>query len=128
MVEDGLSCDDASLYAGHEDFEEDGVRIVNKEKDFLALLSSTPDTVSYRNTELGSPLIRSFVEVVNTSAHVDHIEELCRKVQQRFVDLKVTKQMPTKDRGHSDKALLLLSRHLRWMYCCFPVVPGSHGN
>ena len=30
--------------------------------------------------------------------------------------------------GHSDKALLLLSRHLRWIYCCFPVVPGSHGN
>ncbi|KAL3044316.1 hypothetical protein OYC64_004043 [Pagothenia borchgrevinki] len=99
MVEDGLSCDDASLYAGHEDFEEDGVRIVNKEIDFLALLSSTPDTVSYRDPQLGSPLIRYFVAVVNTSAHVDHIEELCRKVQQRFVDLKVTKQMPTKDRG-----------------------------
>ena len=38
-VKDGLSCDDASL---HEDFEEDGFRIVNSEKDFLALLSSTP--------------------------------------------------------------------------------------
>ncbi|XP_033986890.1 caspase-1-like [Trematomus bernacchii] len=98
-VEDGLSCDDASLYAGHEDFEEDGFRIVNKEKDFLALLSSTPDTPSYRNPQLGSRLIRSFVAVVNTSADVDHIEELCRKVQQRFVDLEITKQMPTKDRG-----------------------------
>ncbi|KAJ4927777.1 hypothetical protein JOQ06_015579 [Pogonophryne albipinna] len=94
----GLSSDDASHYAGHEDFEEDGFRIVNKEKDFLALLSSTPDTVSYRNTQLGSLLIRSFVAVSNASAHVDHIEELSRKVMQRFVDLNITKQMPTKDR------------------------------
>ncbi|KAI4818055.1 hypothetical protein KUCAC02_011420 [Chaenocephalus aceratus] len=98
LVKDGLSSDDASHYAGHEDFEEDGLRFVNSEKDFFALLSCTPDTVSYRHPLLGSLLIQYFVAVVNASAHVDHIDELSRKVQQRFEDSKITIQMPTKDR------------------------------
>ncbi|KAI9538712.1 hypothetical protein NQZ68_012365 [Dissostichus eleginoides] len=100
LVKDGLSSDDASHNTGHEEFEEDGVRYVNKEKDFLALLSCTPDTVSYRQTDRGSLLIQHFVEVLNTSAHVDDIEELFRKVMQRFEDFSVNnkRQMPTKDR------------------------------
>ncbi|KAK1880262.1 Caspase-1 [Dissostichus eleginoides] len=97
LVKDGLSCDDASLYPGHEDFEEDGSQ-VNREKDFLALLSCTPDTVSYRNPDHGSLLIRSFVAVVNASAHVDDIEELSRKVMRHFEDCNIKIQMPTKDR------------------------------
>ncbi|XP_033953133.1 caspase a-like isoform X2 [Pseudochaenichthys georgianus] len=100
LVKDGLSCDDASHNTGHEEFEEDGVRYVIKEKDFLALLSCTPDTVSYRQTDRGSLLIQYFVEVLNTSAHMDDIEELFRKVMQRFEDFSVNnkRQMPTKDR------------------------------
>ncbi|KAJ4935578.1 hypothetical protein JOQ06_017109 [Pogonophryne albipinna] len=100
LVKDGLSCDDASHNTGHEEFEEDGVRYVNKEKDFLALLSCTPDTVSYRQTDRGSLLIQYFVEVLKTSAHMDDIEELFRKVMQRFEDFSVNnkRQMATKDR------------------------------
>ncbi|KAK5884000.1 hypothetical protein CesoFtcFv8_020267 [Champsocephalus esox] len=98
LVKDGVSSDDASHCAGHEDFEEDGLRFVNSEKDFLALLSCTPNTVSYRHPVLGSLLIRYFVEVVNASAHVDHIDELAIQVQQRFEDSKIKIQMPTKDR------------------------------
>ncbi|XP_033971137.1 caspase a [Trematomus bernacchii] len=100
LVKDSLSCDDASHNAGHEEFEEDGVRYVIKEKDFLALLSCTPDTVSYREPVAGSLLIQYFVAVSNASAHVDDIEELFRKVMQRFEDFSVNnkRQMPTKER------------------------------
>nr|XP_020445110.1 caspase-1-like [Monopterus albus] len=60
--------------------EDDSVRSVHKEKDFIAFLSSTPDTVSYRQRDRGSFLIQYIVEVFNTFAHKDDIEELFRKV------------------------------------------------
>ncbi|XP_063762631.1 caspase a-like isoform X1 [Eleginops maclovinus] len=100
LVKDSLSCDDTSHSDDHEQFEEDGVRYVIKEKDFLALLSCTPDTVSYRERENGSILIQYFVEVLSAFAHEDDIEELFRKIMQRFEDFSVNskRQMPTKDR------------------------------
>ncbi|XP_070761637.1 caspase a-like [Enoplosus armatus] len=109
FVNDGansaLVCDDVrqpdpSPSAGEENLEDDTLRCVHKEKDFISLLSSTPDTVSYRQTDRGSLLIQYVVEVLNTSAHEDDIEELFRKVMQRFEDFSVhtKRQMPTKDR------------------------------
>ncbi|XP_077954453.1 caspase a [Gasterosteus aculeatus] len=91
-----LACDDA----GEEDIEDDNLRLVNKEKDFSSLLSCTPDTVSYRHPGNGSFLIQYVVEVFNTFAREDHIEELFRKVMQCFEDFSIQskKQMPTKDR------------------------------
>nr|XP_040041425.1 caspase a [Gasterosteus aculeatus aculeatus] len=100
VVRDGdgpaLACDDA----GEEDIEDDNLRLVNKEKDFSSLLSCTPDTVSYRHPVNGSFLIQYVVEVFNTFAREDHVEELFRKVMQRFEDFPIQreKQMPTKDR------------------------------
>ncbi|XP_044210493.1 caspase a-like [Thunnus albacares] len=102
-------CDDAlqpdlSLSAGVEDIEEDAVRHAHKEKDFIALLSSTPDTVSHRDENKGSFLIQYIVEVFNDSWREDDIDELFRKVMQRFEDLLVPTerghdtQMPTKER------------------------------
>ncbi|XP_019729802.1 caspase-1-A-like [Hippocampus comes] len=78
----------------------DGVQFVHKEKDFIALLSSTPDTVSYRHKVDGSFFIRYIVDVVNTCACEEDIEELFRMVMRRFEasPLGMPKQMPTKDR------------------------------
>uniref|UniRef100_A0A3B5M086 Caspase a n=1 Tax=Xiphophorus couchianus TaxID=32473 RepID=A0A3B5M086_9TELE len=78
----------------------DSFRYVHKEKDFISLLSSTPDTVSYRREDSGSFLIQYIVEVFNTCSHKDDIDELFRKVMQRFEDFPDEKmrQMPTKDR------------------------------
>uniref|UniRef100_A0A3Q2XSK7 Caspase-1-A-like n=1 Tax=Hippocampus comes TaxID=109280 RepID=A0A3Q2XSK7_HIPCM len=80
----------------------DGVQFVHKEKDFIALLSSTPGeyTVSYRHKVDGSFFIRYIVDVVNTCACEEDIEELFRMVMRRFEasPLGMPKQMPTKDR------------------------------
>ncbi|KAK2847304.1 hypothetical protein Q5P01_010303 [Channa striata] len=84
--------------AGVDNLDEDSLQCVHKEKDFIAFLSCTPDTVSYRRRDHGSFLIQFIVEVFNTFAHKDDIDELFRKVMQRFEDFSLRKQMPTKDR------------------------------
>ncbi|KAL7840406.1 hypothetical protein AOLI_G00257290 [Acnodon oligacanthus] len=77
--------------------ESDGVW-EHKEKDFVSLLSCTPDTVSYRHTEHGALFIGFLVEVFNANAHKDHIEELFRQVMRRFESFQKLKQMVSKDR------------------------------
>ncbi|XP_052000737.1 caspase a-like [Xyrauchen texanus] len=57
---------------------------VHKEKDFACLMSCTPECRSARNPYLGSPYIRHLVSVFCESAHEIHIDELFRKVMQRF--------------------------------------------
>ncbi|XP_061829043.1 caspase a-like isoform X2 [Nerophis lumbriciformis] len=91
-----LVCDNASASDDHN-MVDDGLRYMHKEKDFIAFLSCTP--VSYRNPVTGSVLIRHLVDVLNTCAQEEHIEELFRMVTQRFEksDLKYG-QMPNKDR------------------------------
>ncbi|XP_054452409.1 caspase a-like [Anoplopoma fimbria] len=100
LVSDDANPDVACDNAGEENIEEDNLRCVNKEKDFISLLSCTPDTVSYRRPDRGSFLIQYVVEVLNTFAHKDEIEELFRKVMLRFEDFpdQTRRQMPTKDR------------------------------
>lgn len=86
--------------ASTNDWEEDGIRYVHREKDFVSLLSSTVDCVSYRDTDKGSFLINSVVKVFNHHAHEDHVEELFTMVMddvQQFSN-KYIMQMPTKDR------------------------------
>ncbi|XP_076869383.1 caspase a [Brachyhypopomus gauderio] len=79
------------------DFESDDV-LVHKEKDFVSLLSCTPDTKAYRHKQMGAFFIRYIVEVFNNNAHKDHIEELFRQVMMRFEDFKACTQMVCKDR------------------------------
>ncbi|KAM9318427.1 caspase-1-A-like isoform 1-T2 [Pholidichthys leucotaenia] len=83
-----------------EILDDDGFRTVHKEKDFISLLSSTPDTVSYRKRDEGSIMIQYLVQVFKTHAHKDDIEELFRKVMRCFEDFSISnkRQMPTKDR------------------------------
>ncbi|XP_060928948.1 caspase a-like [Limanda limanda] len=85
----------------HGGFSPDSLqRIEHREKDFISLLSSTPGTVAYRHPVLGSLLIRFTVNVFNTAANEDDIEELFRKVMQCFEDYRPSniRQMATKDR------------------------------
>ncbi|XP_067450972.1 uncharacterized protein [Thunnus thynnus] len=110
VVCDDVQQPDLSLSAGVEDIEEDALRHAHKEKDFIRFLSCTPDTVSYRNRFLGSFLIKFIFEVVNTFAHKEDIEELFRKVMQRFEEdfpSATKKLMPTKDRCSLPKRFYL---------------------
>ncbi|XP_029963846.1 caspase-1-like [Salarias fasciatus] len=63
--------------------EDDALRFVHQEKDFIFLLSCTPNTVSYRQPDHGSLLIQYVVQVFNTDAHKDDIKELFRKVSKQ---------------------------------------------
>ncbi|KAG7478878.1 caspase-1-A-like [Solea senegalensis] len=94
FVSDGPSVSDGG------DIKEDTLQVVHREKDFISLLSCTPDTVSYRHTGQGSFLIQYIVSQFNKTAHEDDVEELFRKVMQQFEDNGPgnRKQMPTKDR------------------------------
>ncbi|XP_026153000.1 caspase a [Mastacembelus armatus] len=93
--------------AAEDDVEDDSIRRVHKEKDFISLLSSTPDTVSYRHRDDGSFLIQYVVDVFNNFARNDDVDELFRKVMQRFEEFQDRKQMPTKDRCTVTKHIYL---------------------
>uniref|UniRef100_A0A3B4HCW6 Caspase-1-like n=1 Tax=Pundamilia nyererei TaxID=303518 RepID=A0A3B4HCW6_9CICH len=89
------------------DIETDAV--VHKEKDFISLLSCTPNTTSYRDESYGSYFIQYIVEIFKEFADVDHIEELFRKVMQRFEESEFGEiQMPSKDRCTLTKNFYLL--------------------
>nr|QIC34717.1 caspase 1 [Bostrychus sinensis] len=99
LVCDGVESDQC-LSAKGGDIKDDAKRYIHEEKDFIALLSCTPDTVSYRQHSQGSFLIQFIVEVFNTFAWKYDIEELFRKVMQRFENFPhpSLRQMATKDR------------------------------
>ncbi|XP_013763525.1 caspase-5-like [Pundamilia nyererei] len=99
--------ENSSLFASGRNIETDAV--VHKEKDFISLLSCTPNTVSYRDPSYGSFFIQYIVEVFNEFAHEDHIDELFRKVMQRFEESDFGGiQMPSKDRCTLTKNFYLL--------------------
>ncbi|XP_022623279.1 caspase-1-like [Seriola dumerili] len=89
-----------SASAAEEDIEDDSLKFVHKEKDFISLLSCTPDTVSYRHPEHGSIFIQYVVDVFNNCSHENDIEELFRKVMRHFEEFSAgsKRQMPTKER------------------------------
>ncbi|XP_043100058.1 caspase a-like isoform X2 [Puntigrus tetrazona] len=76
------------------------------EKDFCCLRSCTPDTVSYRNEKKGSNFIQDTVEIFNQYAHQDDIEELFRKVLDKFRNSH-PEQMPCKERTTLSKKFYL---------------------
>ncbi|XP_074498306.1 caspase a-like isoform X2 [Sebastes fasciatus] len=104
LVKDGadqdVACDDALQPDDMDDIEDDAFQYAIKEKDFISLLSCTPDTVSYRQRVNGSFLIQYIVDVFSTFAHEQDIEKLFKKVMRRFEDFSIEyrRQMPTKDR------------------------------
>ncbi|KAM7413026.1 hypothetical protein PAMA_020418 [Pampus argenteus] len=93
-VQPAVVCDDVpqpgSSTSVGEGIEEDAAQWAHKEKDFISLLSSTPDTVSYRASKHGSFLIQYVVEIFNTCSHEDDIDELFRKVSFASGSCKMT--------------------------------------
>ncbi|XP_016381999.1 caspase-1-like [Sinocyclocheilus rhinocerous] len=93
-----------------EPVEIEGDDFVHKEKDFISLMSCTPDTKSYRHVENGTFYVQNVVDVLMKHAHKDHIEELFRKVIQRFESTEMMgsyKQMACKDRASLPKLFYL---------------------
>ncbi|XP_073702811.1 caspase a [Garra rufa] len=96
------------VWASGEEIEGDD--FVHKEKDFLALMSCTPDTKSYRHVENGTFYVQNIVDVLMKDAHGDHIEELFRKVIRRFDSSDMMgryRQMACKDRASLPKLFYL---------------------
>ncbi|XP_053176711.1 caspase a-like [Scomber japonicus] len=114
VVSDDARHPGLSLPADEENIEDDSLRRAPREKDFIRFRSSTPGTVSHRNDDEGSFFIQYIVDALNTFAHKDHIEELFRRVMERFESFSVpTKridddtQMPVKDRDTLSKKFYL---------------------
>ncbi|XP_008429238.1 caspase a [Poecilia reticulata] len=79
------------------------------EKDFIALLASTPDNKAYRETANGSILIQNIVKVFTPESYQKHIIDLFTKVQD-FVSKcgdDKQKQMPVIDRMTLNKKFYL---------------------
>ncbi|XP_044139874.1 caspase-1-B-like isoform X3 [Bufo gargarizans] len=78
-----------------EDLEDDGMRMILKETDLICFYSTTPDTLSYRDTLKGTFFIQRVIDIMKKDAHNSSIEDIFRKVQLSFKD---DWQMPTQDR------------------------------
>ncbi|XP_051575829.1 caspase a-like [Myxocyprinus asiaticus] len=84
---------------------------VHTEKDFIPLMSCTPDTKSYRHVVCGTFYVQCLVDVFSKCAHEDHIEELFRKVMRCFENVPHMtgnfRQMVCKDRATLAKLFYL---------------------
>ncbi|XP_056122195.1 caspase a [Rhinichthys klamathensis goyatoka] len=93
-----------------EPVEIEGDDFVHKEKDFISLMSCTPETKSYRHVQNGTFYVQYIVDVFTKDAHKDHIEELFRKVIKRFDSSDMPgsfRQMACKDRASMAKLFYL---------------------
>ncbi|XDV40722.1 hypothetical protein PO909_009744 [Leuciscus waleckii] len=93
-----------------EPMEIEGDDFVHKEKDFISLMSCTPETKSYRHVQNGTFYVQYIVDVFTKYAHKDHIEELFRKVIRRFDSPDMAgsyRQMACKDRASMAKLFYL---------------------
>ncbi|KAK7158123.1 hypothetical protein R3I93_009352 [Phoxinus phoxinus] len=82
--------------------EIEGDDFAHKEKDFICLMSCTPETKSYRHVQNGTFYVQYLVDVFTKYAHEDHIEDLFRKVISRFDSSDMAgsyRQMACKDRA-----------------------------
>uniref|UniRef100_I3JBT0 Caspase family p20 domain-containing protein n=1 Tax=Oreochromis niloticus TaxID=8128 RepID=I3JBT0_ORENI len=81
---------------------------VHIEKDLICFHSSTPHTASYFLPTKGSFFIQTLSDVFNKWSYVCDIEELFRKVMQRFeASSSDCMQMPTKERNTLTKSFYL---------------------
>lgn len=91
-----------------ENFEEDAMRLLQKERDFICFCSTTPDTVSWRDPKRGSLFILRLIEHMKKDAHRYSIEDIFRNVQHYFKD---NIQMPTQERKTLLKKFYLFPGH-----------------
>ncbi|XP_075052715.1 caspase-1-A-like isoform X2 [Mixophyes fleayi] len=88
-------CDSEPHSIEPEQLEDDTMRMIQKERDFICFYSTTPDTVSWRHKNSGSLFIQRLIEVLKKDAHCTSLEDMFRKVQLSFKD---DIQMPTQER------------------------------
>lgn len=79
--------------------EADAVRMSHVEKDFIALYSTTPHHLSYRDETKGSYFISKLISCFRTHACSCHLFDIFLKVQQSFEKPSNNSQMPTIDRA-----------------------------
>ncbi|XP_055970792.1 caspase-1-like [Sorex fumeus] len=97
-VKDSAEEDSGNSRLTLEDFEEDAIRKVHEEKDFIAFCSSTPNHYSWRSPEKGSLFITKLIEKLKEYACSYHLEDIFREVRFSF-ELPATRlQMPTTER------------------------------
>uniref|UniRef100_A0A3B3UDT3 Caspase-4-like n=1 Tax=Poecilia latipinna TaxID=48699 RepID=A0A3B3UDT3_9TELE len=77
------------------------------EKDFIALLASTPDNKAYRETQNGSILIQNIVKVFTPESYQKHIIDLFTKDLVSKCGDDQQKQMPVIDRMTLNKKFYL---------------------
>lgn len=79
--------------------EADAVRMSHVEKDFIALYSTTPHHLSYRDETIGSYFISKLISCFRTHACACHLFDIFLKVQQSFEKASINSQMPTIERA-----------------------------
>lgn len=79
--------------------EADAVRMSHVEKDFIALYSTTPHHLSYRDKTRGSYFISKLISCFRIHACSCHLFDIFLKVQQSFEKASINSQMPTIDRA-----------------------------
>ncbi|XP_063812261.1 caspase-1-A-like [Pseudophryne corroboree] len=77
------------------ELDDDVIRMVQKERDFICFYSTTPDTLSWRCKKTGSLFIQRLIKDMKQDAHCSSLEDIFRKVQYSFKD---DVQMPTQER------------------------------
>ncbi|XP_068121863.1 caspase-1-A-like [Hyperolius riggenbachi] len=91
-----------------ENLEDDRMRWMHKECDFICFCSTTPDTVSKRDPDKGSLFILSLIKNIKENAHRWPIEDIFKEVQRSFENRA---QMPTVERNTLLKKFYLFPGH-----------------
>ncbi|NXX11886.1 CASP1 protein, partial [Podargus strigoides] len=89
--------------------EDDASRQVHLESDFATLHSCTPDTVSWRDPEIGSLFIQGLIEQFRDHAYNSDLQEIFRKVQYSFREFP--RQMPSQERTTLSRKFYLFPGH-----------------
>ncbi|KAM4736461.1 caspase a [Anableps anableps] len=104
-----LVSDSPNTVSQHENLVADDIKYVHPEKDFIALLPCTPDTVAFRNPDNGSVLIQHIVEVFHPESYQKHILELFTEIMSHVAKSRNRKelQMAIIDRCTLEKSFYL---------------------
>ncbi|CAO2636219.1 Casp1, partial [Lemmus lemmus] len=97
LVKDSVE-DTGKKFLVDADLEDDGIKKVHIEKDFITFCSSTPHNVSWRHPGKGSVFIVELIKHMKEYACSCDLEDIFRKVRFSFEQPKFCLQMPTTER------------------------------
>ncbi|NXN21981.1 CASP1 protein, partial [Nycticryphes semicollaris] len=99
----------AAAHSTAAGLEDDAIFEVHLESDFATLHSSTPDTVSWRNSVKGSLFIQHLIEQFRKHACNSDLQEIFRKIQYSFG--KFPRQLPSQERSTMLRKFYLFPGH-----------------